>query len=212
MAYKFLKIIKNAIGAILILFLIIVAFTFLPIPGNFKVFTVQSGSMEPAIRMGSLIFVMPKDDYGMGNIVTRKTNDPKVTVTHRIIAETQENGEKVYTTKGDANNAEDPGKITASQIIGKMIWGLPLVGYPIGYARTTPGFILLVVVPAVIIIYDEFHKIKREIGKKKNKKPEEPEGEALIGAVSFSEKGAFVRPSRENPPQPDVPQRRRRIV
>ena len=196
----------------LLVFLLIVAATFLPIPGNFKIFTVQSGSMEPAIRTGSLIFVLPRADYRMGNIVTRKTDDSKVTVTHRIIAETEENGKKVFITKGDANNAEDPGKITASDIIGKMVWGLPLVGYPIGYARTTPGFILLVVVPAVIIIYDEFHKIKREIGKKRNKKAEEPEGEALIGAVSFEEKGTFVCPSQENTPQPNVPQKRRRIV
>lgn len=169
---KFFKIIKNIVGIALLLFLLLVVGTFIPIPGNYKIFTVQSGSMEPAIHPGSLIFVMPRTDYKVGDIVTRKTNDPKVTVTHRIIEITESNGETAYITQGDANNAEDPEEATQSQIIGREIFSLPYIGYPIGYARTAPGFLFLVIIPAVIIIYEEANKIKREIALKFKKRKE----------------------------------------
>ena len=47
-------------------------------------------------------------------------------------------------------------------IIGKKIAAVPYLGFPISYAKTTPGLILLVIIPAVIIIYDEMQKIKKE--------------------------------------------------
>ena len=52
------------------------------------------------------------------------------------------------------------------EIIGKEIVAVPYLGFPVGYAKTTPGLILLVIIPAVIIIYDEMQNIKKEIQKK----------------------------------------------
>lgn len=168
---KIFKITVNIILAGLILLGIFVVFSFVPFPSlfggqarNYKVYTVQSGSMEPAIRTGSLIFVKPAEDYEIGNIVTRKTEDPKVTVTHRIVEKSEKNGEIFFETKGDANNAPDGEKILTGDIIGKMIWGLPFLGYAVSYAKTTQGLILLIIIPAVIIIYDEIGKIKKEFG------------------------------------------------
>ena len=43
---------------------------------------------------------------------------------------------------------------------------VPLLGYPVSYAKTTPGIILLIIIPAVIIIYDEIQKIRKEIANK----------------------------------------------
>lgn len=160
---KIFKITVNIILAGLILLGAFVVFSFVSFPGNYKVFTVQSGSMEPAIRTGSLIFVKSSESYEIGNIVTRKTEDPKVTITHRIIEKKEENGKIFFKTKGDANNTPDGEKIPAGDIIGKMLWGLPFFGYAVSYAKTTQGLILLIIVPAVIIIYDEMGKIKAEI-------------------------------------------------
>jgi signal peptidase I len=163
---KIFKIILNTILGILIFIGVLVVFSFLKIPGNYKIYTVQSGSMEPAIHTGSLIFVKPLDGYKKGDIVTRTTKDGKATVTHRIIEEIEEKGEVYFKTKGDANDGEDSEKVFEKEIIGKSFLAVPLLGYPVSYAKTPAGLILIIIIPAVIIIYDEAQKIKKEILKK----------------------------------------------
>jgi len=160
---KIFKIIINTILGLLIVLGVFVIFSFMPFPGNYKVFVVESGSMEPTIKTGSLIFVKPEKDYAVGNIITRLTSDPKVTITHRIFSKKEVNGKEIFDTKGDANNTPDGANFPQSNIIGKELLAIPLIGYPVGYAKTTPGLILLIIVPAVIIIYDEMNKIKEEI-------------------------------------------------
>ena len=165
----FAKIFKYTVNTILILLVLIgvfVVFSFVPFPGNYKVFTVMSGSMEPAIGTGSLVFVKPMGDYNIGDVVTRRTTDPKVTITHRIVSKEEIQGQIAFETKGDANDSPDGEKFTEEGIVGKVFATIPYLGYPVSYAKTTPGLILLIIVPAVIIIYDEINKIKDEIRKK----------------------------------------------
>ena len=90
---RVLKIISNLILGALGLFMLVLATSFLPLPGNFKTFVVQSGSMEPAIRTGSLIFVKPMEKYVVGDIVNIK--DGKNSVTHRIV-EKKQTAEKIF--------------------------------------------------------------------------------------------------------------------
>lgn len=166
MIAKTFKIIINTILALLVMLGVFVVFSFVPFPGNYKVFTVQSGSMEPTIHTGSLIFVKPLAEYEVGDIITKKTNDPKITITHRIIEKKDDDGRITFQTKGDANDGNDMEDTLQGLVIGKMIFKLPYLGYPVGYAKTVQGLILLIVVPAVIIIYDEINKIKAEVRKK----------------------------------------------
>lgn len=152
----------------------------MPIPGNYKVFVVQSGSMEPKIKLGSLIFVKPGVDYQANDIITFKAQGGKTTVTHRLIEIKQESGVAQFVTKGDANEEADPDSVKRENIIGKTFLTLPWLGYPVGYAQTKVGFILLILVPSIIIIYEEIRKIgteaKKKINKirKKDKSEEEP--------------------------------------
>jgi len=176
MFIKIFKIIINICLFGLIAIGILVVFSFVPFPGNYKIFTVQSGSMEPAIKTGSLIFSKPMADYAVGDIVTKKTTDPKITITHRIISKKEVDGKTVFETQGDANKAPDGEKFAKEGIIGKEIISIPYIGYPVSYAKTTPGLILLIIIPAVIIVYDELNKIKKEIGKMWAKKKEGSEG------------------------------------
>lgn len=163
---KIFKIIYYIVfGAIIFVALLLIISVF-PITGNYKIFTVQSGSMEPTIHTGSLIFVKPEADYNVGDIITKRTEDPKITITHRIFSKEEVQGKIAFDTKGDANDAPDGEKFTKEGIVGKMILDIPYIGYPVGYAKTTQGLILLIVIPAVIIIYDEMRKIKDEIAKK----------------------------------------------
>ena len=166
MVKRIFKITVNTILVLLVVLGIFVIFSFVPIPGNYKIFTVQSGSMSPTIHTGSMVFVKPSGDYNVGDIVTRKSDNPKETVTHRIHSKEEKNGQIIFETKGDANEAQDMRDFAKADIIGKVFFTVPLIGYPVMYAKTTPGLILLIVIPAVIIIYDEINKIKAEIQKK----------------------------------------------
>jgi signal peptidase I len=160
---KIFKIITNTILGILIVIGILSVLSLLPIPGNYKIFTVQSGSMEPAIHTGSLIFSKPLADYNVGDVVTRKTDDPKMTVTHRIVSKEEVDGKTVFATQGDANNAPDGEKFSKELIVGKTFLTIPYLGYLVGFAKTQLGLLIFVVIPATIIIYEEITKIKKEI-------------------------------------------------
>jgi signal peptidase len=135
----------------------------LNIPGNYKMMVVLSGSMEPAIKTGSVVVVKPADSYNKGEVIS--FNDPrsgKTSVTHRIfeIKETEEG--KAFVTKGDANDAPDMNEIKQGQIMGKTLFSLPYIGYPISFAKTQTGLIVMIIIPAVIIIYSELISIKNE--------------------------------------------------
>lgn len=129
-----------------------------------KPWIVQSGSMEPTIMTGDIIFAVPQTRYYPNQIVTFKDVDGRVT-THRIIKNSGNDSTPLFVTKGDANRTEDMDQVKAEQIIGKVVFTLPKMGYIVGYTRTPAGIILLVVVPVTIVIYDEIRKMARERSK-----------------------------------------------
>jgi signal peptidase len=176
---KFLTIAGNTILVILIIIGCLIGFSLLPIKKNYKIYFVTSGSMEPTISTGSMVVSKPQDSYRVDDIITFKnigSQKPSDVTTHRISKIDQlGNGEVRYITKGDANNTEDGGSLPPDQIIGKELFSVPLIGYLVGYAKTLPGLILIIIIPATIIVFEEVKKIKNEakeiIRRRKNKRP-----------------------------------------
>jgi len=154
------------IGFIAAVALLLVVSVF-PIPGNYKLMVVQSGSMMPAVKTGSVVMVKPETDYKIGDIITfgpySKTKAP---TTHRIYDIKVVDGQPVYITKGDVNNMPDAREISQKDILGKVLFSVPLAGYAVAAARKPLGFSLIIIVPAVIIIGDEVKKIYNELKKK----------------------------------------------
>lgn len=139
-------------------------------PGNYQVKIVKSGSMEPAIKTGSIVVIKPSVEYKIGEIITFGKDDKRnVPTSHRIEAVRMVQGKMLYTTKGDANNSSDPKEISQNEIIGKVIFKLPYLGYVLDMAKTPVGFILLVAIPALVIVYDEVLKIWKEVKKMKRR-------------------------------------------
>jgi signal peptidase len=158
----------------------------LPIPGNIKVLTVLSGSMEPTLGTGSVVLIKPMENYKIGDIVTfgpySKTKPP---TTHRIYEVKIVEGQTFYVTKGDANNASDQREIRKSDILGKVLLSVPWAGYAIEAARKPWGFLAIVLVPAAFIAWDEAIKIKKELTKGKkpeDKKEENKDGDKKVGS------------------------------
>jgi len=153
-----------AFVAIVISIAIVILASVLPIPGKLELKIVQSGSMEPAIKTGALVVIKPESTYKEGDIITfGKDTKKDIPTTHRIVAIRAESGVAVYTTKGDANNAADPKEIKQSEVIGRVLFSVPFLGYIIDFAKHPIGFILLVGLPALYIVYDEVTKIVGEV-------------------------------------------------
>jgi len=151
----------------------------LPVPGNFKVKIVLSGSMEPTIRTGSIVIVKPDDDYKIGDVVTFQKRIDKDPTTHRIEEIRIIGGNPQYITKGDANNAVDRGEIQKEDIVGKVLSSIPYLGYITNFIQKPIGFSLIIVLPAIVVVYDEARKIWREIAKLKNKKKDKEQDKEI---------------------------------
>ena len=153
----------NIVLAVIIIVGIFLLVSFLPIKNNFKILAVTSGSMEPAISVGSVVVVQPSNIYRVGDIISYNSGiDKKDNTTHRIVEVKGGNGSRMFVTKGDANENNDAKETPVSKILGKKVFQVPLLGYFLIYIKTLPGLILIIVIPATIIIYDEATKIKNE--------------------------------------------------
>lgn len=159
-----LKIIYWTIVISLILVAILTSIsTSLKIPGGIRMLIVQSGSMEPEIKTGSIVLVKEQKSYTYGDIVTFGKSEISGSTTHRIVDIKNTSGEITFITKGDANQAPDREPITRDEILGSVFIIIPYVGYAISFAKTQIGFIFLIVVPATIIIFSEFLNLKKEM-------------------------------------------------
>ena len=168
---KFTKTIYYIFLTCIVAVAVLLIVSIFPITGNYKVLTVLSGSMEPAIHTGSVVVVKPSASYKVGDIITFGPNTKtQVPTTHRIVEMSAQSGQMVYKTKGDANNGEDTKEVLAKDIIGKVYLSVPYAGYVIDFVRRPIGLILVIVLPALYIVCDEVRKILKEIKRIKNSK------------------------------------------
>lgn len=118
---------------------------------------VQSGSMEPAIPTGSIIYyhkVSGIDELKMGDVISFKTSDNKTMTTHRLMEIDKKNG--TLRTKGDNNDTMDIEKLTIDNVVGKVgSVCLPKLGFVIVYAKEplVIGMIALIIVGNVALSY-----------------------------------------------------------
>lgn len=157
------KVLYGVIFASLLLVAGFIAISGLKIPGNYQLLTVLSGSMEPEINRGAVVVIKPSDEYRVGDVITvAEPVNPKASLTHRVVEVKEREGKMFYVTKGDANNAADTEERPKGNVLGKVLFSVPLVGYPISFAKTREGLIFLIIIPATIIVYSELMSIKKE--------------------------------------------------
>lgn len=146
-------------------------------PLNYRLFNITSGSMSPTIPTGSVVVVTAENNYKKEDVISFVYDrDVNNVITHRIkeISKDDELNLTAYVTKGDANEDTDTRAVIKDNVIGKVIFTIPYIGYPVQLAKTQLGFIFLIVIPATIIIYSELNSIKNEFvkwfkSKKQNK-------------------------------------------
>ena len=94
-------------------------------------YTVLSGSMEPTYAVGTLVVVRPSQDVALGDVITYQLESgrPDV-VTHRVVGlGFTHDGEPLYTTRGDANEAADRSPVLPVQVRGELWYAVPYLGY-----------------------------------------------------------------------------------
>ena len=128
----------SALGTVLLTVLILACIPLtLPKALGFQMYTVISGSMEPAIPTGSLVYVryeepdtIVKDDV----IAFYSNNADGSIITHRVVSNSPAMGQ--FITKGDANEEKDMNPIPYNNYIGKVKLSVPVVG---GIAQAATG-------------------------------------------------------------------------
>lgn len=134
----------------------IMVFIILTLSYKLQLFIIYSGSMEPIIPKGSLVFSLKPEqnnDYSInkGDIITFVPfmNKPNSQITHRVY-KIQDN--KIF-TKGDFNNVIDSWTINNSQIKGLYLLHIPLLGYVLHFLIKYPWYILIIL--GIIITFPE---------------------------------------------------------
>lgn len=90
---------------------------------------IASGSMQPNLNVGDITIIVPlaPDTIRIGDIIQYHTSE--TVIIHRVIAEDIQDGQLLFTTKGDANNAPDPEPVNEQQVMGKAVLTIPKIGW-----------------------------------------------------------------------------------
>jgi signal peptidase I len=161
---KLLRITEWIVFICLIVILFLIASPLLPTSKYISTHVVPTGSMEPTIKTGSIVFSMQKELLENGDIIIfTSPEDNEVTIIHRIIDIKSEDSTNIYTTKGDNNEKEDRWVVTDTEVKGEMLFSVPYLGHLVAWLKTTNGFITILIVPALLFAIFQIRKIKEGI-------------------------------------------------
>ena len=132
-----------------------------------RIFAVKTASMQDVLPVGSIVIVAGADaadieagqiiGFWMGNDTVDEKNifdTNKTAVVHRVIENDTEN--RLIYTKGDGNNTPDGAPVTYENIIGKVLFFVPYVGYPFILLGGRTISIILMVLILLYILFDFF--------------------------------------------------------
>jgi signal peptidase len=145
----------RGIGTLILVVLVLLCIP-VTIPGymGYQMYTVVSGSMEPAIPVGSLVYIRYEDPEQIRpeDVIAFYSGvaDGGIT-THRVVENRLAEGE--FITKGDANGQEDVRPAAYGQLIGKMICCIPVLGYVASVLDQTSGKLLAAGMILVAILF-----------------------------------------------------------
>lgn len=143
---------------------------------GFKMYKILSDSMKATdFAAGDLIFVKEVDPATLkeGDIISytsTNTDNFGEVITHKIRRlTTDESGSPGFVTYGTTTNEDDPKVVTYPYVLGKYCGKLPKLGYFFEFLQTTPGYIVCILIPFVLLILSQgvnsvrlFRKYKAE--------------------------------------------------
>ena len=135
---------------------------------GYKFFIVRSDSMSATdFDAGDIVFVKNVDPATLqaGDIIaftSQNSHNFGETVTHKIREITTDaNGDPAFITYGTTTDTNDEAAVTYPYVLGKYTGKIPNVGTFFQFLKTTPGYILCIFVPfLLIILYQGFQCIQ----------------------------------------------------
>ena len=132
----------------------------------FGAYVIVSPSMVPTINVNDGVVVqrvLEQNALKVGDVITFSSRDidyEGLTVTHRIVGkQIVQSGEFVYRTKGDNNNVEDSSLVKFSDIYGKVIMKIPMIGYLYKFLTNPFGFTIAILIPIMVIIISNIYRV-----------------------------------------------------
>lgn len=135
---------------------------------GYKFFIVRSDSMSATdFSAGDIVFVKNVDPATLqvGDIIaftSQSSNSFGETTTHKIREITTDaNGDPAFVTYGTTTNTNDESLVTYPYVLGKYTGNIPKIGSFFQFLKTTPGYLLCIFVPfLLLILYQGFNCIQ----------------------------------------------------
>lgn len=140
---KVFSVLMKIMVVILYIFIAVLIVTLIAVFAfGIKLYGVQTGSMEPTCSIGTLVVVQPVDfdDIHEQDIITFTVAENTI-VTHRVISIDRE--KQLLETKGDNNAVADSSPVSYGNVVGKVGFQIPYLGYLIVLSNTRFGRIML---------------------------------------------------------------------
>jgi signal peptidase len=121
---------------------------------------VYGGSMADSVPIGSIAVTekVRPEDVGVGDVIVfhppTTSTDPSAKsspLMHRVVSVREEEGQRLFRTKGDANPTPDPTEVVLQGTGSRVVYTIPYVGYLLDFARTPLGWSLLLVLPVTYL-------------------------------------------------------------
>ena len=147
----------------------------------FALYTILSPSMEPNIKVYDVIFdvnVNSPEDIKEGDVITfvsTATLTKGMTITHRVVEIFHDENGYSYMTKGDNNIPNDGTAVPYDHVLGKVLFKIPQLGRIQEFLGTKGGWLIVVVIPAILVILSDILKLfrlqdaKKEVDNYENK-------------------------------------------
>lgn len=152
---KFIKWILNGFAGSFVLLGMVLLFLRL---AGICPYAVLSGSMEPEIVTGGMVFTDTRDRLPQkGDVITYRLNE--MIVTHRVIRIENDS----YVTKGDANQQEDVNPVLPSQIVGTVCFSLPFLGFAVSFLRNRTVMLMFLSVSVLSVLLESISDLRAKI-------------------------------------------------
>lgn len=160
---------------------------YIPGVGGYKFLAVLSGSMNPTFNTYDMIIdkQINTESLTKGDVITSWVGDSLVT--HRITQVIKNGNDISFKTKGDANNVEDEGEISAKNVIGRYVFHIPYLGLIMSKIRGPLGIGVVWAVFIFIALNEIFSEIfKAKITKKIREKKTDGENPSANDLSAFN--------------------------
>jgi signal peptidase len=123
---------------------------------------VESGSMQPTLNIGDVILVKginPKEIKVSDIIVYKRISGGKeIYIVHRVIEIYNDKGNLKFRTKGDNNLVPDYWLVDEKDVVGIVVFKIPLIGYVSLAIQSNPVIYYLVIFAIVVLFLSSILK------------------------------------------------------